>query len=252
MKFDKTVLGIAALIAAALPSAVLAADMPTYEPAPLAMPMQQTYNWSGFYLGGQIGYGWSHSTTGAISFYDAGPVFNSSIPGIGINGSGLLGGIEAGYNWQTGHMLFGVEGDVSAADIKGGYTDTGNNFTLDSTINSLSTLRVRIGLPMDRVLLFASGGLAVAGVKASLHDTYTGNVPPVLNTSSSNTSVGWTIVAGAAVALSHQWTFKAEYLYADLGSKTYNFSEPTPGWPLISTSGKTTASIVRMGLDYRF
>src|SRR5665213_3058239 len=153
MRFDRSILGIAALAAVGLPSAVLAADMPTMEPAPLAMPMP-TYNWSGFYLGGEIGYGWSHASTGAISFYDAGPVFNSSIPGIGINGSGLLGGIEAGYNWQGGHMLFGFEGDVSAAGIKGTDTDSVNNFTVDSTINSLSTLRVRIGVPMDRVLLF--------------------------------------------------------------------------------------------------
>ena len=118
MKFDKAILSIAALVAAALPSAVLAADMPSMEPAPLATPMP-AYNWSGFYLGGEIGYGSSQTNTGAISFYDAGPTFNSSIPGIGINGNGLLGGIEAGYNWQSGHMLFGFEGDVSAAGIKG-------------------------------------------------------------------------------------------------------------------------------------
>ena len=252
MTFDRSILCVAALIAAGLPSAVLAADMPSMEPAPLAMPMQQTYDWSGFYLGGQIGYGWSQSNTGTISFYDVLPAVTpfTTAPGIGINGSGLLGGIEAGYNWQSGHMLFGVEGDVSAADIKGSYT--GASFTLDSTINSLSTLRVRVGLPMDRLLLFASGGLAVAGIRADLHDTYVNNIPPVLNTSSSNTSVGWTIGAGAAMALSNRWTLKAEYLYADFGSKTYNFSEPNPGWPLISTSGRTTASIVRMGLDYRF
>jgi len=207
------------------------------------------YNWSGFYVGGQIGYGWSHSSTGLITVDPVGPV---TLPGIGINGSGILGGIEAGYNWQGRHLLFGIEGDVSAAGINGSYTDTVNNFTLDSTINSLSTLRVRIGLPIDRLLLFASGGLAVAGVKGELHDTYTGPPLTVLDTSSSNTSIGWTVGGGAAIALSNQWSLKGEYLYTDLGSKTYNFVEGAPGSTTISTTGKTTASIVRVGLDYRF
>ena len=250
MTFDRTILSIAALAAAALPSAVFAADMPTPELAPMAMATP-TYDWSGFYLGGQIGYGWSRSTTGPIIAYDPFPTVDFTLPGIGINGSGLLGGIEAGYNWQSGHMLFGFEGDVSAAGIKGTYTDAVNNFSVDSTITSLSTLRVRIGLPIDRLLLFASGGLAVAGVKGDLHDNFSG--PPVtLNTSSSNMSVGWTIGGGAAVALGNRWTLKGEYLYTDLGSKTYNFAEPLPGDPLVTTTGKTTASIVRMGLDYRF
>src|ERR1700690_1047029 len=94
MKFNPAIISIAALVAVGLPSAVLAADMPTPELAPMAMATP-TYDWSGFYVGGQIGYGWSQSNTGLISFYNAGPTFAASIPGIGISGAGLLGGIEA-------------------------------------------------------------------------------------------------------------------------------------------------------------
>jgi len=251
MKFNPAIISIAALVAAGLPSAVMAADMPTPEQAPMAMATP-TYDWSGLYLGGQFGFGSSQSNTSTISFYNTPPTVAVTLPGFGFGGSGMLGGIEAGYNWQAGHMLFGLEGDVSAANINGSYTDSVNNFTIDSNISWLSTARVRIGLPFGRFLLFGSAGLAVAGVTANLHDTYTGNVPPVLNTSSSSTDVGWTIGGGAAVALGRQWTVKAEYLYADLGSHNISFSEPAPGWPLISSTVRTTASIVRLGLDYRF
>ncbi len=83
--------------------------------------------------------------------------------GFELGSNGLIGGVEAGYGWQADNLYFGVEADASAAGIKGTHTDTASAYSLDSTLQWLSTARVRVGLPVDRFLLFASGGLAVGG-----------------------------------------------------------------------------------------
>lgn len=239
-----------ALAVACAPQAAFAADLMTRMPASTAPAT--TYDWSGAYLGGLTGYGWGNSDAGPSSFYyfPSGD-YAASLPGFAFNTAGAIGGVEAGYGWQPGNLYFGVEADIAASGIKGSYTDNDNKFSVDSTLNWLSTARVRVGVPINRVLLFATGGLAVGGVHGELHDFYAG--PGTINSSSSSTNVGWTIGAGAAVALSQRWTFKAEYLYADLGSQKYDFVEPSgPVWSHIGTSARTTASIARVALDYRF
>jgi outer membrane immunogenic protein len=246
--------GLLAALAAlgCVPHGALAADLSV---APLSMPMPMlatTYDWSGGYVGAQAGYGWGGSDSGPATFYlypSGDPA--GSIPGFAFNTNGAIGGVEAGYGWQANRLYLGVEADVSAAGIKGSYQDTVNKFSVDSTIQWLATARLRVGLPVNRVLLFASGGVAVGGVRGDLHDFYAG--PGTINSSSSSVNIGWTAGAGAAVALSSHWTMKAEYLYADLGSRSYNFVEPTgPDWSHIGTSAKTTANIFRASLDYKF
>jgi outer membrane immunogenic protein len=242
-----------ALVLACAPQAAFAADLMTRMPAPVAPPaMATTYDWSGAYVGGQVGYGWGRSNAGPPSFYQfpSGDYYATGIAGFGLNTAGAIGGVEAGYGWQSHGLYVGIEADASASGIKGSYTDDVNKFSVDSTLQWLSTARVRVGLPIDRILLFASGGVAVGGVRGDLHDFYNAGT---INSSSSSTNVGWTIGAGAAVALSQRWTVKAEYLYADLGSQKYDFVEPTgPDWSHIATSAHTTASVARVALDYRF
>jgi outer membrane immunogenic protein len=253
MKYGWTVLCAAAAACAWSSQAALAADLSPTPAAPLFAPAAKgAYDWSGAYLGGQAGYGWGSSNSGTSSFYlYSGGSLGGSIPGFSFNTNGAIGGVEAGYGWQTNGVYLGVEADASAAGIKGSYEDNVNKFSVDSTLQWLATARVRVGLPVDRVLLFATGGLAVGGVRGDLHDFYAG--PGTINSSSSSTNVGWTIGGGAAVALSPRWTVKAEYLYADLGSQKYDFVEPSgPVWSHIGTSARTTASIARIGLDYKF
>jgi outer membrane immunogenic protein len=250
MKFNPAM--ACALALACAPQAAFAADLMTRMPAPVAPPaMATTYNWSGAYAGGQIGYGWGSSDAGPASFYYTNGDFAGSIPGFGFSTAGAIGGVEAGYGWQWRSLYVGIEADASAAGIKGSYTDDVNKFSVDSTLQWLSTARVRVGLPIDRILLFASGGVAVGGVRGDLHDFYAG--PGTINSSSSSTGLGWAASVGAEMALTDRWTVKAEYLYADLGSQKYDFVEPTgPDWSHIATSARTTASIARVALDYRF
>jgi len=251
MNLNRTVM--CALAMACAPHLAVAADLMTGMSAPAAPPaMATTYDWSGGYVGGQIGYGWGNTNAGPASFYTypAGD-FAGSISGFGFNTAGAIGGAEVGYGWVSHNLYLGIEADISASGIKGSYTDDVNRFSVDSTLQWLSTARVRVGVPINRVLLFASGGLAAGGVRGDLHDFYAG--PGTINSSSSSTGFGWTAGVGAAVALNNRWTVKAEYLYADLGTQPYNFVEPTgPLWSHITTSAHTTASIARVALDYRF
>ncbi len=218
---------------------------------------QSPHNWSGYYVGAVAGYGWSQSTSGPTRMYENfdgtdEDVINSPIPPFSFSGSGLIGGAEAGYNWQTGGLVMGVVGDIAAANIRGTYMDDSALFSVDSTINWLSTARFNIGVPMGNVLFYGTGGLAVGGVTNGLHDYYGDDV---VNTSDKTTNVGWTAGGGVAAAITNNWIIKAEFLYVDLGTKNVSFSEPDapdPGFGLITSSAKTTASILRVGIDYKF
>lgn len=254
-----TALALLALAAAGLASSAVAADLS----GPMAPPMMPTmapaaYDWTGAYMGVQLGYGFGHSAVGETSFYDdpTDPPAGTLDP-FSFNSNGIIGGAEVGANWQSNGVVWGLEADISASDIKGTYTNTdpGADFSVDSSLKWLSTARVKIGLPMNNMLIYATGGVAVGGVQADLHDNYPDALPdPVtFDRTSSSTAWGWTAGGGIAAAVNEHWIIKAEALYVDLGSVNTSFEEDDPpGWALISGSAKTTATIIRAGIDYRF
>lgn len=90
----KRIFAVAALAVTAMASAANAADIGGYDRAPVRM---STYNWQGLYLGGNLGYQW-------------GKVTNSSV-----SPSGFMGGLQLGYNWQTGQIVYGLETDIGLA-----------------------------------------------------------------------------------------------------------------------------------------
>ncbi len=210
------------------------------------------YNWSGIYIGGQLGYGWSSTAGGPTNLYDdPGSDPDVTLDPFSYSGSGLIGGGEVGYNWQSGPAVLGIVGDFSGTNIHGSYTDPDNLFTAESTISWLTTARVNIGMPLGSMLLYGTGGVAVGAINSSLHDFYDDDV--VITNNAYNTKVGWTVGAGIAAPLGKNWFVKTEYLYVDLGTQDFTFSEPDPpGWALITSSNHTTANILRASLDYRF
>lgn len=257
MRFDKTAALALVAAAALMPLAASAADLSAPRAAPILAPsFTPAYNWTGGYIGGQLGYGWSNTRVGEVSFFDDvdGTLPSGGLPGFAFNGSGLIGGAELGYNWQANGLVVGVEGDISATGITANFADAGPDFTLDTKLNWLSTARLKLGLPVQNFLFYGTAGLAVGGIQANLHDNYPSDTT-VYNLSDSNTAVGWTVGGGVAAAINSHWVVKAEYLYTDLGTHTYSYSEdPTGaiGWPLLTASAKTTASVVRVGIDYKF
>jgi outer membrane immunogenic protein len=160
------------------------------------------------------------------------------------SGSGAIFGGTVGKNWAAGQMVFGVEADLSATDIKavaaGGLGCTGCATALDW----LGTLRGRAGfVATPEVLLFASGGLGIGGF------THTYALQPAF--SHSATSLGWTAGGGVEVALSQNWTAKAEYLYFDLGSQVACPPASTCGSGTVINSDYFHTQIVRVGLNWQ-
>jgi outer membrane immunogenic protein len=221
-KYLVRLLTLGALLAA--PSA-FAADLsvaPLYKAPPAAMA--PAYNWSGFYLGINGGGGWGHST------WDA--------RGANINTSGGLVGGTAGYNWQLGSAVLGVEGDIDWANLKGTGTSTQCPAGCTTSDNWLSTVRGRAGYAFGTVLPYVTGGLAVGDIHAS--------TPGFAGATTTN--AGWALGGGVEVALPGNWSAKAEYLHVDLGS----FNCGTNCGPTPTDNVSMHDNVVRAGVNYKF
>ena len=226
----KLALGFA--LAAVCSANAFAADLRarTYTKAPAVDP---AYNWTGFYAGAHLGYGWEDNrmdvtTLPSPAAANLAPFSYNNKP------DGILGGLQAGYNWQTGKFVWGVEADISATDIHGSSTTgpisalappiilPGSSHTNTQRMDWFGTVRARLGFtPTDRVLLYATGGLAYGHVK---YTSFMDAVPgfPVFQFAGTEnaTQLGWTAGAGGEWAITNNWSVKGEYLYFDLGNHT--------------------------------
>jgi outer membrane immunogenic protein len=204
----KTILAIAAATATVAAGAVSAADLPGGGPQPYYTSPTSVYNWSGFYAGVNLGYEW-------------GKITNSNI-----EPSGIAGGAQGGYNWQSGQFVFGGETDIqgSAAD------DTFAPYKFSNPW--FGTLRARAGWAFNNILAYGTFGLAYGGVNAELNGL-----------TEDKTQIGWAAGLGMEVGLTANWSAKVEYLYMDLGSRSYT----TTG-----TDNGLQSSVLRLGLNYHF
>jgi outer membrane immunogenic protein len=187
--------GIAATIVASAPALAADAPRPYYKAPPVYAP----FNWTGFYFGGHVGGQWGSVTDRTFGGGDTDP-------------SGWLGGVLAGYNWQAGPWVVGIEGDAGWGSTSGRNTGTGG-FLSDTDVRFVGNLRARLGWAADRVLLFVAGG----GSWANLRATQVGSAPV------SNTFGGWTIGGGVDFAVTPNVILRAEYLYADYGRENFAF-----------------------------
>jgi outer membrane immunogenic protein len=221
-------------------SAANAADIPVPDVMPIEAPVVDVRDWSGFYIGAHVGYGWAD-----FEFEDP-SVSITGLGGLGVPGlsfavplerefeaDGVLGGAQAGVDVQFGSVVAGVLGDISWTDISGEFrstADLGLGFTtaegVSAELDWLGTGRGRLGWAFDRFLIYATGGVAFGEVQSAGDITLFGRVPgtlgPVplgtLTASGEETHVGWTAGAGVEGMLTEHLSAKLEYLYADLGS----------------------------------
>ncbi len=181
---------------------------------------------------------------------------------VDLNPKGGLFGGQIGYNWQTGVWVLGLEADLDWADIKSSGAAVGpvfvlrglDSFTAAATqkIDTFGTLRARIGFtPIDRVLLFATGGLAYGHTKL---DTSYGDAACILCTSGSSSAwkTGWTAGAGVEWAFQNNWTLRGEYLYYDLGAVDHVLTDPTAPGATMNARAEYHGNIVRAALNYKF
>ena len=232
-----------------------AADIarPVYK-APVVVP---AFNWSGFYIGGHVGWGWQHdeATLSSIS-----PALPFSVLGSNFNleRSGFLGGATVGVNWQPVGQpwVFGIEGDWSWASVDESATVTfplNIGITGNGQTNWYATAAGRLGYAWDRSLFYVKGGAAwmeneysATVVVPFAGSTFTTNT-------FSNTRTGWMVGVGFEQAFYDNWSWKIEYNYMDFGSK--NISLSTTAFGTTFTGGvdvDTDIHVVKFGLNYRF
>jgi outer membrane immunogenic protein len=267
-------------------AAASAADLPSTAPGiPPAPP--PTYNWSGFYVGGNVGGAWGNRHVDyGLDVFSAG-IFDIPPQPASFRTSGVIGGLQVGYNWQfRRNWLIGQESNFnwsglkgsgsSAANIHLGQSDVPFTATAGEHIKWFGTFRARFGyLPTDDFLAYVTGGFAYGNVERN--GTLTRNTGGTLNVgggginfpsisctggvpcysgSSNDVAVGWTLGGGLEYAVWQRWTLKVEYLYVSLDSKSFTeASVPVPGSAsasLVANISRTTFNVARVGANYRF
>jgi len=217
-----------AVVAAAIGFAGFAYAADVYVPPPEAPAYvaPEAFNWTGLYLGGVIGYGW-----GTKDVFDPAEPEDTGFYPV----SGLLGGVEAGFNWQASHLVLGIEGDLTWAGISGnGLID--NDDPIATRINFLATLTGRLGLAWDQALLYLEGGAAWA------HEVHTFDTESV-----NQSATGWLLGIGAEYALDRHWSAKLEYNYINFGRFNVNF--PVEDEDVTFDQKLHT---IKLGVNYRF
>lgn len=226
-----------------------AADL-TYEPAPV-VEAPAAFNWTGFYIGVHGG-----AAVGDFKYPVSASLGDTNIGGeLKQDASGGFGGVQVGYNWQFNpNWVLGVEADIAASSYQGKISgNVGNNFgninfEAGTEVEWFGTVRGRIGYAMDNVLLYGTGGLAYGDVKSSISGSLGG---PGINESTSDTEYGWTIGGGLEYGITKNITFKTEYLYVDLGSKTLLDINSGEG-QFVKIDADTKFHTLKAGLNYKF
>lgn len=256
-------------------TAASAADLPmsTKAPAYGYPPAGLTYSWTGFYLGANVGYGdgYGHDTISGANALSDTIVSTGIVPAtLDTKGSGWLGGGTVGYNWQVPQypVVLGLEADFDWDGLRGsaGQTLTTGPLgfpaslavTADRHDRWLSTIRGRVGTDFlsPTTLLYVTGGLAIASIDGGTTATLTTPFK-ALNASISDpyttTKVGATVGGGIESAINHNWSWKAEYLFVDLGNQTGSMGTTILGSKVgFNTNQNLNESIVRGGLNYKF
>lgn len=241
-------------------------------------------DFAGGYIGLNAGSAWGSSDyatdPGCPPVAVAAPFCNTGDPSIAngqavaasgsgdLAATGFTGGIQGGYNWQYGKVVFGGEGDLGAFDLDKSsntagvfpFVFAGTRYALSESMSTdwLITLRGRLGYTVARhLLLYGTAGLALTDFKFS--SSYSDNANNGIVTggtgaaSVSNVMTGWTIGGGGEWLVDSRWSIKAEYLYIDFGSTDF---------PLVVTNSPAfvqtmtidadlSAQLARIGINYR-
>ena len=265
MKRTITAAAAAALLLAGT-AASSAADMPVKARPIVAPPV--VWSWTGFYFGAHMGAGWGISEASLTGVEIINPpigAFAFNLPFSQTSSSGFLGGVQAGYNWQSGWAVFGVQGDIAGANIKG---TSPCLVILGCSVNTdlLASVTGRIGaVVLDRGLVYAKGGAAWQNTRHSVAlPTFAipGDDGPGFSiggdlTSKEVTHFGWTIGLGTEWMITPNWTAFIEYNY-------YRFDTKNEKFPLnlaaldprlavnVNADLRNSLSVAKVGVNYKF
>jgi outer membrane immunogenic protein len=247
---------VSAITFSAVFSMAQAADIPR-KSVPVVQPTQALplFTWTGLYVGVNGGYAFQ---TGQSRLTGSPGLLATGFAPLGranTLGNGFTVGGTVGYNYQIGNIVAGIEGDLNYLDLGKRVTSINGPLVTSTSQEStyLGTVRGRLGVAFDRLLIYGTGGLAFGDQKArttisGLGSEWTG--------SKDDTRFGYAVGGGAEYALTNNWSAKIEYLYYDLGRR--NFSSPLTSGAgagagvFGQTRAENNGNIVRAGINYRF
>lgn len=238
----KNILSVAALLTVGLMLPAQAADMAARPYTKAPAPVVSVYNWTGFYIGANGGYGSSHKC------WDFNPVPGILIPEGCHNATGGTIGGQVGYRWQASNVVFGLEAQGNWADFRGSNITLipGPPFENVSRINAFGLFTGQVGLAWNSVLLYVKGGAAVVS------DRFNVNLTNVLvATTPDSTRWGATVGAGAEFGFAPNWSVAFEYDHIFLPDRTHNFTD-TFGFPFSIERIRQDVDLVTVRVNYRF
>jgi outer membrane immunogenic protein len=237
---------MASVGAIAIAGSALAADLrppPVYPPPPPPI-----FTWGGLYMGGQIGYAWGSDPIDVVDVLT--PVGDNAF--FNTKPNGVIGGAHVGYNLQINQWVAGLEGTVDGSSLTGTRTSA-SGVTMRTRTETQGSIRARIGVAFDRVLVYGTGGAAFAGVDDNYRSLF--GTPFFLNEQDSKTRTGWTVGGGIEYAVTPNWSIGVEYRYSDFG-RSSDFPAITVG--TVTTDGNVsfthhlTESQVQARFSYLF
>jgi outer membrane immunogenic protein len=247
--------GIVLSVLAAGPA--MSADLPLRSVYKAPPPPAVWFDWSGFYVGGHVGYGWGDADIADFTL----SYKKVLLPARSIDAEGFLGGVQGGWNYQFGPFVLGAELEFSWSDIKGDVTSAivagkgqgqgAGSTSLSSNATWISTAAARFGYAWDGFLVYGKIGAAFAQFDYDNNITFTvGRTTTVGNASASDTRSGWIVGTGVEWAFASDWSAKAEYNYMDFGSRKVDFAS-FGGGP-VSLDIDQRISVIKAGVNYHF
>jgi outer membrane immunogenic protein len=197
------------------------------------------FSWTGFYLGGHLGYGSGNHGVASDAFDDT--------KAFDYESHGVFGGGQIGYNLQTGSVVLGVEADIGFLSFEGDdfAPDAFEGERAETEFGAYGVLAARIGFAADRTLFYAKGGLAFADIETTAGDIDIDQFNPNFTTNLDERLYGYAIGGGIEHALSPNWTIKAEYLYLNFDDELSDVG----GGPGEATHD-TDLHTVKIGVNY--
>ena len=272
----KFLLSSAAVVAVS--TGALAADLPSRAPPPVYVPPAPIFTWTGFYIGGQIGYGWGQNKG---NFGDNFGDFDT----FSYNTSGVIGGAHVGYNLQLNQFVIGLEGDVDGTSMSKTFNSGlpfGTSFVGGGVLCRAARRqhqpqrqpqyrrfgprphRLRLGSRpalrhrRRRFRRFQRQRFRQLPRRRCLPRHRTApprSVPSAASTSASTTRVGWTVGGGLEYAVTNNWSIRAEYRYTDFGHSTIyatSFDSVVLGSAGAFINRHFTENRVQVGFSYKF
>jgi len=243
-KFLLAGVAVSALFGGSAVAADLARPAPVYAPPPVYVPL---FTWTGCYVGGNVGGIWAHND------------WNDTIVGdFGTNtGSGAIGGLQGGCNYQVGAWVFGIQGDYDWTNANNSTANVIFPAITDQTqIKSLGSVTGRVGYSWDRFLAYVKGG------GAWLQSNYNVQVAGFNVATASNTNSGWTVGVGGEYAFLNWLTGFVEYDYYNFSNSNSNALICTAGACGVGPGGlpvafgnvgvTTNVNVIKAGLNFKF